>query len=188
MPSRTRSSLVKQTEAHVVVLRLLGLLNLGRSGGLRSGGHWGGGHGELAGVGQVLLDLLSLLEGDVGLGGDGQQVLEAVDDAVRHGGGGGHADRERHGRHVAHALHERSDQVVVGQVEHLRVEDGAGIVHLLHDQTVRERRDTQHVQQGSLRTAHLVTFVDQVHVILKTNITNVSFRERPAQFNYKTIE
>merc|ERR1719215_2334162 len=76
------SFLVEETEAHVIVL-LLFLLNLSGGGG---GSGSSGGRGcsrELAGISQELLEHLSLLEGDLGDGSDGQEVLHAVGDAVR---------------------------------------------------------------------------------------------------------
>ena len=83
--------LVEEPEAHVVILLfalLLGSSLGGSSGGSRSGGG-GSCHGEGAGVSQELLDGLGLLEGDLGLGGNGEQVLHAVHDAVGHGRDGG---------------------------------------------------------------------------------------------------
>merc|ERR1719336_1727406 len=66
----SRAHLVEETESHVIVL-LLGLLFLllllgGRSGGCRGGSSGRG--SELARIGEVLLELLGLLEGDVGDG------------------------------------------------------------------------------------------------------------------------
>merc|ERR1719233_669946 len=109
--SRVTVSSVEQTEAHVVI-RLLGLFLLGLGSSSRRGR--GGGrsrsssHSELGRIGEVLLHLLSLLEGDVGLGGDGEQVLESVDDGVRRRGGSGHADLQRYAGHVADAAAEGS--------------------------------------------------------------------------------
>merc|ERR1719373_1261013 len=81
----SRAHLVEETETHVIVL-LFGLLFLllllgGRSGGCRGGSSGRG--SELARIGKVLLELLCLLEGDVGDGGQGQALLHAVDDGVR---------------------------------------------------------------------------------------------------------
>ena len=58
------------------------------------------GESELAGVSQVLLDHLSLLEGDIGDSGNGEQVLHAVDNGVRRGGHGGVSNLQAHSRNV----------------------------------------------------------------------------------------
>jgi len=76
--------LVEETEAHIVVRFLLGLFLLGGGGcwrclGCRSGGRC---HcRKLGWVFEILLRLVGLGEVDVGGDGDGQEVLEAVDDA-----------------------------------------------------------------------------------------------------------
>merc|ERR1719234_1111081 len=86
--SSRRHNLVEEAKAHVVIL-LLALLLRWRGGSSCSsrsssgGGSWSS-CGEGAGIGQESLDGLSLLEGDLGGCGDGQQVLHAVDNAVGH--------------------------------------------------------------------------------------------------------
>merc|ERR1719168_277556 len=104
----SRAHLVEETETHVIVL-LFGLLFLllllgGRSGGCRGGSSGRG--SELARIGKVLLELLCLLEGDVGDGGQGQALLHAVDDGVRSRGERRVADLEGDGCDVADAAHE----------------------------------------------------------------------------------
>merc|ERR1719495_1659420 len=122
----SKSCLTEEVKTHVVVGLLFGLLDLG-------GGSWGvrcsssssrGSRGESRGVGQVSLQLLSSREGDLGLGSDGHQVLEAVDHGVRCGGHGGVADLQ------AHSSHESGLEVIVGDVKDLGAEDGAVVVHV----------------------------------------------------------
>jgi len=72
--------------------------------------------------------LFRFREGDFGFGGHGQKVLETVDDGVRDRGNGRVPDRKAHGSHVAHAVDELPADVVIGDVQHVRVEHGARIV------------------------------------------------------------
>merc|ERR1719166_765143 len=159
--------LVKETESHVVVL-FFGLLGGGRSsGGSRSrisrGGRRRGG-GKSARICQIRLDRLGLLEGDLGDGRNGQQVLHAVDDGMWHGGHGGVADLQADGGHVGHALHEGGLDVVVADVQDLGVEHGAVVIHLLENETIAEGGNLEHVQEGSLGHTHPVTSCDQGHI------------------------
>merc|ERR1719219_3161310 len=73
--------------------------------------------GKLLRIRQKLLHHLSLLEGDVGGGGHGQEVLHAVDDGVRNGGDGGVADGQRDGSDVGHSLDKLLTKVVIRDVE-----------------------------------------------------------------------
>jgi len=138
------SFLVKETETHVIVLLLFFLLNLGGSGGRSSSSSGGGGgSSELAGVSQELLEHLSLLEGDLGDGGDGQEVLHAVGNAVRSRGHGGVTDGKRHSSNIGNSGHELVLDVVIGDVQDGGVEHGSLVVDLLDDQTVAEGEDLQ---------------------------------------------
>jgi len=77
-------SLVKETKAHVVVGFLLRLFLLGGSGRGRCVSCWSRRRRHCCKLGrvlEVLLSLVSLGKVDVGGDGDGQEVLEAVDDA-----------------------------------------------------------------------------------------------------------
>ena len=144
--------LIEETESHVVVLLLGFLLGGGssRSSTAGGGGSGCGSHGKLAGVGQVLLEALGGREGDVGDGGKGHAVLEAVGDGMGSGGGRGEVDLQANGGDVTHSTDKLGLEVLVGDVQHGGGEDGARVVDLAHNQTVGERRDVQHVQEGSL--------------------------------------
>merc|ERR1712226_575569 len=125
--------LIEETEAHVVILLLgwlrflLFLLLLGSS--WSSGG---GGNSELRGVGEVLLHGLSLLEGDVSLGSDGEEGLVS--------------DSQGDSGDVSNSHHESAAEIVVSYVKDCGVEDGAGVVHLLNAKTVLEGGNLQHVK------------------------------------------
>jgi len=139
-----KSFLVEETETHVIVLLFFLLLDLGGSGsrsGLSSGGR--GSSSELAWVSEELLEHLSLLEGDLGDGGDGQEVLHAVGNAVRSRGHGGVTDGKRHSSNIGNSGHELVLDVVIGDVQDGGVEHGSLVVDLLDDQTVAEGEDLQ---------------------------------------------
>merc|ERR1719251_305405 len=161
------SFLVEETEAHVIVLLLFFLLNLGGSGGRSSSGGSGGrGSCELAGVSQELLEHLSLLEGDLGDGGDGQEVLHAVGNAVRSRSHSGVSNGETHGSDIGDSGHELVLDVQDGGVKH-----GSLVVHLLDNQTVAEREDLQETEEGGLGGADLVTSGDDGHIVDDLNGT-----------------
>merc|ERR1719251_157078 len=166
------SFLVEETEAHVIVLLLFFLLNLGGSGG-RSSSSGGGGRGssELAGVSQELLEHLSLLEGDLGDGGDGQEVLHTVGNAVRSRSHCRISNGETHGSDIGNSGHELVLNVLVSDVQDGRIEHGSLVVHLLDDQTIAEGEGLQETEEGGLGGADLVTSADDRDVIDNLNCT-----------------
>merc|ERR1719245_1552651 len=124
-----------------------------------------GGSGELAGVRQELLQSLRLLEGDLGDGGHGEQVLHAIDDAVRDRGDGGVVDGQTDGSNIGDSGHELLLDVIISDVQDLGVEDGAVVVHLLDEEAVGEGRNLQHVEKGGLGGTNLVTNFDDWNVL-----------------------
>merc|ERR1711944_163124 len=99
--------LVEKTKAHVIVRLFFGF-------GFLGSGSWGGsGSSKLGWIGQELFQHFSLLEGDVGPGSDGQQVLHAVDDRVRHRSDGWVTDGQRHGGNISDATQDALLQVLV---------------------------------------------------------------------------
>ena len=165
--------LIEETETHVIVFILLFLFNLGGCGGSSIGGSGSnrGSGGELAGVGQELLELLGLLEGDLRDGGHGQEVLHAVGDAVRSAGHGWVSNLETDGGNVPDSAHEHVLDVVIGDVKDLGAEDGARVIDLLDDKTVCEGRNLQHVKKGGLGGSDLVFLLDDVHILDDLNGT-----------------
>lgn len=83
--------------------------------------------------------VLTNLEGDIGHGGDGEQVLHAVDDGVGHGGHGGVANGEADRGHVGDTSHEPVLEVIVGDVKDLGIEHGARVVHLIKNMTSKHK-------------------------------------------------
>merc|ERR1719230_689899 len=166
------SFLVEETEAHVIVLLLFFLLNLGGSGGRSSSGGSGGrGGSELAGISQELLEHLSLLEGDLGDGGDGQEVLHAVGNAVRSRSHGWVSNGETHGGDIGDSGHELVLDVLISDVQDGGVEHGSLVVHLLDNQTIAEGENLQETEQGCLGGSDLVTGGDDRDVIDDLNCT-----------------
>merc|ERR1712056_3445 len=120
------SFLVEETEAHVIVLLLFFLLNLGGSGG-RSSSSGGGGRGssELAGVSQELLEHLRLLEGDLGDGGDSQEVLHTIGNAVRSRSHGWVSNGETHSGNIGDSGHELVLDILISDVQDGGVKHGS---------------------------------------------------------------
>ena len=86
----------------------------------------------------ILLELHSILEGDVGDGGQGQEVLHAVGNTVR---SRGHTiwRVETDGGNIGHSSHELGLDVIVSDIQNLGAEDLSLLVILLDDSTVAER-------------------------------------------------
>eukprot|EP01084_Bolivina_argentea_P142218 249834_1 len=120
--------LEETTHTHIVLGGLLSDGGLGSGGG--SGGSGGGssGGGALAGL-DVVLELLAveLLEGVLGLEGQGQEVLEGIDDQVGEAGGGGDAGTQGEGGDVVDSLQEALLEGLVGDGEVLGGEDDTAV-------------------------------------------------------------
>lgn len=67
---------------------------------------------------------------------------------------------------VASHLQEPGMQRRLCDVEHLRAVHTAVVIHLLDDETVREGRDVQHVEQRGLAGTNLVAGLNQIDVTL----------------------
>merc|ERR1719383_880073 len=158
--------LIEKTESHVVIFFLF-LLD-GGSSRLSSSRCSGG---KCARISEESLDHLSLLEGDVGDGGNGEKVLHTVDNGVRDRGGCGVSNLKGDGGHISDSIHEDCLQVIVSNVQDGRIEHGSRIVHLLNDQSIGEGRDLQHIQEGSLGHTDLFASSDQMHVRNNFNCT-----------------
>lgn len=63
-----------------------------------------------------------------------------------------------------HTGHELLHEVVLGQLEHLRAENGSIVVHGLDNETIREWPDAEFARTvASLGGHHLVTLLDGFH-------------------------
>ena len=75
--------------------------------------------------------LVSKIEGVVGLHGDGQHILVAIDDRVGDGGQGGVVQLQGHGCNLGDGRSHVGQEIVVVDVQDLWVEQGATLKHLL---------------------------------------------------------
>jgi len=178
--------LVEKTEAHVVVGFLFGFFlggglglffrRFGGGGSSGDGRSGGGQSGELLRIGQHILDLLSLLEGVIRLNGDGQQIPEGVGDHVRHGGGSGIADAETSHGDDGGAFDELLANILIGDVQHGRVEDRTAIVHLQDLQSVSEGVNVEHTEERGLGSSHLLVLLDDVNFVENFNRSSGNLR------------
>merc|ERR1719493_336610 len=115
--------LIKQSEAHVIIFFFL-LLN--RSSSSSSSwsitGSWSSSSCKLAGISQKLLELLSLLEGDLSDSSNGQEVLHTIGDTVRSTGHGGVANGQAHSCNIGHTSTESLLDVLISNVQDLWAE------------------------------------------------------------------
>mmetsp|Transcript_11008 Transcript_11008/g.23844 ORF Transcript_11008/g.23844 Transcript_11008/m.23844 type:complete len:326 (+) Transcript_11008:110-1087(+) len=127
---------------------------------------------ELAGVLEVLLVRLSLVEGVVvESNGDGKDDLEGVRDGVRHGRLSGMSNGEGQGGEGLERLGEFGGKDIIGDVENLGVEEAAVVVDGLELETICEGGDLELLEESSLRGSNLVTLVDELDVVDDLNLT-----------------
>ena len=130
------------------------------------------GSGELAGVLEILLVGIGLVEGVVvEADGDGDDDLEGVGDGVGDGGLGGVPDGEGEGGQGLEGLSELGGKDVVGDVEDLGIEEGAVVVDGVELETVGEGRDVELLEEGGLGGGHLVSLGDENDVVDDLNLT-----------------
>lgn len=130
------------------------------------------GSGELAGVLEVLLVGLGLVEGVVvEADGDGEDDLEGVRNGVGDGGLGGVSDGEGEGGQSLEGLTELGGKDIVGDVEDLGVKEGAVVVDGLELKTVGEGRDLELLEESGLRGGNLVSLVNELDVVDDLNLT-----------------
>lgn len=163
-----RMRLVEETEAHVLIRLLVVLSGSGGSGGVTTGGGGGGSdrssRGVSIGVSDAVLELINLGPAVVGLDGDSEDLLVAVDELVDNGRDGGVADSQGDGGDGGHGLGEGSKELLLGDVEDIGTEDLTLLVDLGDGHTVGEGRDVQQVQQGSLGGTDLVAGLNELEV------------------------
>lgn len=114
-----------------------------------------------------LLDGGRLGKFDFGDRSDSQKILESVGNAVRSTGDGWIADCQTDRGQIGDAGEEFNAEILGLDVQDFRGKNSAGIVNLLDQQTVRERRDVEHVQERRFGSSDLVTRFQDVHIVLK---------------------
>ena len=158
--------LVKETEAHVLV-RLLFLLLLllgGRGVTTRGSGGSGSGSGVGVRVGNAVLELLNLGPAVLGLDGNRENLLIAVDEGVHDRGKGGVVGGQRDGSNTLDGRGQSLEELVLLNVEDVRAEGLAVVVHLSDSHTVGEGRDVQQVKERSLRGSDLAASLNELEV------------------------
>jgi hypothetical protein len=166
---RLKRALAKNSP-HVVVGTLLlvslgVLLGLLSSGGVSGSGGSGGSSGKGLGVGEVLLDLSGSLKLVVGSQRDVQQVLVRVDQRVTDRGDGRETGGQGDGSDLLDSGQESVEEDRLLNVEDLGGEDVSLGEDLLDNHSVGERRDVEHVQQGSLGGSDLDTSLEDLDVV-----------------------
>lgn len=162
--------LIKQTKAHIVILLFLALLflhlllnGLGSTG---SSSHWGSNcSSELARILDELLNGFSLLELHIGRGGQSQQIAESIGNAVRSRSNGWITNRQTDGSQIGNTGLELGAQILRLDVEDLWGENGTRVVDLFDLESVRERRDVQHVEESGLGGSDLVAGLQDGNVV-----------------------
>ena len=162
-----RAVLVEQAEGALLLFGFgFGLRGLGSGFASSRGGSSGrSSSGKSAGVLENSLDLSGLREVVLGGDGNGEQVLEGIGKDVGEGRLVGDAGCETNGGHVLDGCAENVADVGGGDVQDGGGQDGAVIVHLADDKTVREGADVELVEQSNLRGAALEALRQDGHVI-----------------------
>jgi hypothetical protein len=167
--------LVEEREAHILLrLLLLNLLLLGGSLGGSSGGRGRGSNGKGGGVLDHLLQLLNLLERDLGSDGDGNEVLVSVDDDVGEGSNGGQVDSQGQRGNVGQTSSKVAQDIIISDIEDLSGVDGSVVVDAANAETIEEWLDVQHLKQSSLRRSNLLADLDQQNVRDDLDLTLVN--------------
>lgn len=166
---QSRGGNLQETESHVIVglllLLSLGLLSGGgvtTSGGSTTGS--GGGGSVSIRVGNAVLELLNLGPADLGLNGDGEDLLVTVDQGVHDRGQGGEVDGQRDGGNGGDGAGKGLEELLLTDVEDAGGESVTLVVDLGDTQTVGEGRDVQHVEQGSLGGTDLKAGLNELEV------------------------
>jgi len=162
------NTLVEQTEAHVIVLRLLLLLFLGLLLGSRLVGGGSGGRASrrsvLVGVGDAVLELRDLVPLEVGLDGDSEYLLVGVDDGVHDGRQRGEVGSQRDTGDGGDGAAEGLEELGLLDVQDGGIEGLAVVVDLGDTHAVGEGRDVQQVEKGGLGGTDLVTSLDELQI------------------------
>ena len=108
--------------------------------------------------------LLGALESVLSSKSDSNEVLVRVDEGVHDGDDGGVVEREGEGGDGGDTGRETVEELLVRDVKDIGGEDVALVKDLNDSHTVGERRDVQHVKQGSLRRANTGTRSDDLDI------------------------
>jgi hypothetical protein len=153
------------TEAlFILLLFLLLLLLLGRLSLLGGGGSDGSSSGVRIGVGDTVLELLNLRPGELGLDGDGKNLLVRVDDGVDDGGQGGVAQGEGDAGNGGNSTRERLQELLLTNVENIGGEGLALVVDLSDTHAVGEGRNVQQVEESGLGRTDLGAGLDELEI------------------------
>lgn len=147
-------------------LLLLDLLLGGRGSGILAGGCGGGGsrRSVLVGVGDTVLELGDGLPLVVGLEGDSDKVLVAVDNGVHDGREGRVTNGQGDGGNGGDGGAESLEELALLNVEDITGESLTLIVDLGDPHTVGEGRDVQHVEEGGLRGTDLAAGLNELEI------------------------
>ncbi|DAZ94567.1 TPA: hypothetical protein N0F65_004183 [Lagenidium giganteum] len=172
------AAVTEHAAAANVGLFLLFFLRSGLSSGSATGGSGAtSSSSEGSWVGEVVLEWLSLGEREgLALDGNGDQSLERVVDRVWDRRERWEANGKRHGGHVAETSDELGAQVLLGQVQHGRVEERAVVVHPLDDKTIREWTDVELLEEHGFGVADLVALLGDQHLGHDFNLTLLNLR------------
>jgi hypothetical protein len=175
---KIKNDLVEQASESLFT-RILSLFFLLFLGSLWSSGGLGGGDRSSGcvsvRVGDTVLQLLYLGPAVLGGNGNRQDLLVAVDDGVHDGWEGGEVDGQRDACNGGDSAGERLEKLLLANVENTGWEGVALVVDLGDTHTVCERRDVQHVEQGSLGSSDLGTGLDELQVVGNFNGTTGNF-------------
>ena len=155
-----------EQERTLLLLLLGGLLlsSRGRGVGSSTGGSGRGGRSVLVRVGNTVLELGDGLPLVVGLDGNRDKVLVAVDNGVDNRGKSRVVGGQGDGGNGGNCRGEGLEKLAL-----LNVEDAAGtgltvVVDLGDTHTVREGRDVQHVEEGGLGGTDLVAGLNELEI------------------------
>merc|ERR1719436_337068 len=96
---------------------------------------------------------------------DGRNLLESIGDHVRERRKSWVTNFHGDSRDCRPSLEDLRAQNLVGNVEDGDAEDGARVVHVSNDKTVRERHDAQFLQHGSRTRRDLLALEHDLHII-----------------------
>ncbi|KAL3705339.1 hypothetical protein TMatcc_009011, partial [Talaromyces marneffei ATCC 18224] len=148
-----------------LLLGLLLLLSSGR-GSFAAGGSSGNrsSRSVCLRVGNAVLELLNLGPAELGLNGNSQDLLVAVDKRVHDGCKSGVGGSQRDGGDGGNSRAESLEELLVLNIQNLGTEGLAIIVDLSDGHTVGEGGDVQHVKKNGLGGTDLGASLDKLEI------------------------